>query len=346
LSLTGGLDSRMIIACMDPPPHTLPCFSFGGMYRQCADVRIAERIAQVAHQDYQVIPVNHTFFAEFPNLAERAVYYTDGNMDVTGAVDLFANRVARQISPVRMTGNYGSEILRGNVVMKPAGLSRSLFDSDFADKLDNATAVYESERKATRTSFIAFKQVPWLHYARLALEQSQLTVRSPFLDNDLVAVAYRAPQIFKSKELCTRLVADCNPALARIPTDRGWHWLARSPQKLRTFCEELMPRAEYLFDYGMPQWLAKINRLLTPLGLERLFLGRQKFYHFRTWYQHQLASYVKDILLDSRSLARPYLDGRRVQQIVTAHLERKANYTLEIHKLLTAELIHRTLLRN
>jgi asparagine synthase (glutamine-hydrolysing) len=77
--------------------------------------------------------------------------------------------------------------------------------------------------------------------------------------------------------------------------------------------------------------------------LERLFLGRHKFYHFRVWYRDQLAKYVQDVLLDHRTLNRSYLDGRQVSRVVGAHTKGEQNYTLEIHKLLTSELIQRQL---
>ena len=38
MSLTGGLDTRMIMAWHKPPPGSLPCYSFGGMFRDCQDV--------------------------------------------------------------------------------------------------------------------------------------------------------------------------------------------------------------------------------------------------------------------------------------------------------------------
>ena len=78
--------------------------------------------------------------------------------------------------------------------------------------------------------------------------------------------------------------------------------------------------------------------------MERLFLGIQKFYHFRTWYRDELAPAVKEVLLDPRTLGRPYLNGKRVEQAVLAHTSGRANYTREIHKLLTAELIQRQLI--
>ena len=47
------------------------------------------------------------------------------------------------------------------------------------------------------------------------------------------------------------------------------------------------------------------------------------------------------MLLDSRSLDRPYIEGKRLKEIVAGHLKGDRNYTNEIHKVLTLELIHR-----
>src|SRR6516165_7508418 len=111
-----------------------------------------------------------------------------------------------------MTGNYGSEILRGSIAFK-AGHSRwSMLEPNFQPWLRTAAETYAFERQSHPTSFIAFKQVPWHHYARLAVEQSQLTVRSPYLDNDVVALMYRAPaELLSSKEASLRLIHERNP---------------------------------------------------------------------------------------------------------------------------------------
>jgi asparagine synthase (glutamine-hydrolysing) len=136
------------------------------------------------------------------------------------------------------------------------------------------------------------------------------------------------------------------PDLAGAPTDRGM--LNRPsfvPPKLYVFSKELRPRAEYYFDYGMPQWLVKFDRLFSPLKLERLFLGQQKYYHFRTWYSHALADDVKAVLLDPKTLERPYLNRKNVEAMVVAHTRGTENHTLEIHKLLTTEMIERHLIQ-
>jgi asparagine synthase (glutamine-hydrolysing) len=46
-------------------------------------------------------------------------------------------------------------------------------------------------------------------------------------------------------------------------------------------------------------------------------------------------------LLDPRTLARPYLERRRVEMMVRGHLRGDRNYTTAIHKLLALELLHR-----
>ena len=62
------------------------------------------------------------------------------------------------------------------------------------------------------------------------------------------------------------------------------------------------------------------------------------------WYRDQLADYVREMLLDSRSLARPYVVPETVRTIVNAHLKGGCNYTIEIHRLLALELTHRLFL--
>jgi len=94
----------------------------------------------------------------------------------------------------------------------------------------------------------------------------------------------------------------------------------------------------------MPQWLSRTDYMLSPLHLERLFLGRHKTSHFRVWYRDVLAGYVRDMLLDKRTLSRPYLETKRVEAIVNGHTKEGLNYTTAIHKLLSMELLQRLFL--
>ena len=119
MSLTGGLDTRMIMAWHKSTPGSLPCYSFGGMFRDCQDVLMARRVANLCQQPHEVIRVGGEFLSDFPRYAERTVYLTDGCTGVTHSPDLYVNERAREIAPVRMTGNYGGEVLRRVRAFKP-----------------------------------------------------------------------------------------------------------------------------------------------------------------------------------------------------------------------------------
>ena len=351
MSLTGGLDTRMIMAWRKSSPDALPCYSFGGPYRDCQDVLLARQIARICHQRHEVIPVGTEFLSQFGRYAERAVYLTDGCVEVNRASDLYLNERARAIAPVRMTGNYGSEVLRWAPAFKPGEPTGGLFRPELLAHVHAARETYYTAVQGHPVSFAVFKQAPWHHYGLLALEQTQLSVRTPYLDNDVVRTAFRAPEpaIAKGKtannDICLRLIADGNRALCQLRTDRGLGGRHGAfAAALSRGILEFTFKAEYAYDYGMPQSLAKINRLLSPLHLEALFLGRHKFAHYRVWYRDTLAGYVQEVLLDPKSLSRPYLDRNRVEALVMGHVKGDRNYTTAIHKLLTLELVNRLFL--
>jgi asparagine synthase (glutamine-hydrolysing) len=346
LSLTGGLDSRMILAWVPTDTGKLPCYTFGGMYRDCADVIISRRVAQICQHEHRTIRVNGDFLEQFPALAEQTVSMTGGTMDVTGAADLHIQRLGRQIAPVRVTGTNGGELLRNIVAFKPSPICPDLFDRQLRAAIDQAATTWHTEAQERALTFTAFKQAPWFMAPKFGLERSEVTLRMPYFDNELVSLLYRAPAECMTPELSLRLIEEGNPELARIATDRA-ATPDTNPMAAKAFqaYQHFTYKAEYAWDYGMPQWLAKFDRALKPLHMEKLFLGRHKFTHFRVWYQNQLADYVRSILLDSRTLGRPYLQRARVQEIVNDHTRGVGNFTRELHKLLTLELIERTLLQ-
>ncbi|MFY9910133.1 MAG: asparagine synthase-related protein [Candidatus Sulfotelmatobacter sp.] len=346
MSLTGGLDTRMILASRKPDPGSLPCYTFGSMFRENQDVRVARRVAAACNQPHEVITAGPEFLSQFSHYAERAVYLTDGCVDVGRAPDLYLNEKVRQIAPLRMTGNYGGEILRGVCAFKAAEPTPGLFSAATVSSVRQAKQTLAEAFRCHPVSAAAFKLCPWNLYGILALEQTQLCVRSPFLDNDLVRTVFRSPaSALASNQVSLRLIADGNPALLRIPTDRGLAGnCGRVSQTASRGLLEFLFKAEYACDMGMPQWLARCDHALQPLRLERLFLGRHKPFHFRVWYRDALAGYVQDVLFDPRSMARPYLEREGLKAVVRGHLRGNRNYTSEIHKLLTLEMIHRTLL--
>jgi asparagine synthase (glutamine-hydrolysing) len=352
LSTTGGLDTRMIMSWWKAQPGTVPCYTFRGMYNDCQDVIVARKITEAWQQPHQEIEVGKDFLSRFPHYAERSVYLTDGCVEVIRSPVLYTNEiVSREIAPVRMTGNYGSEVLRRMVAFRDYDPPKGLFSPALRPHVLEAKATYARLRKGNPASFIAFAQAPYHHYGLAALEESQLSPRSPFLDNDVVRTAFRAPDsslvrgdLVADHDDALRLIADGNPALARIRSDRGIGGTGGVLGSLTRAYFEVTFRAEYEFDYGMRPSVAKVDHLLSPLHMDRLFLGRHKYYHFRVWYRDELSKYVQEMLLDPRTLSRPFFQKDTIQAMVDGHVKKGENHTGSIHKALSVELISRLFL--
>ena len=191
-------------------------------------------------------------------------------------------------------------------------LLRGFSASDLLPHLAAARQTYSRIADTHPLTFAAFRQAPWHHYGLLALEQTQLTMRSPYLDNDVVRTLFRAPEaVARNNDLRIRLIGDGNLALRRIRTDMGFAGRGEQfPGAMIRSYHNFTFKAEYAYNHGMPQWMARIDHLLAPLHLERLFLGWHKYYHFRVWYGMLLPNtFAKYCSIRAPS---PALTGKRI----------------------------------
>ena len=346
LSLTGGLDTRMILAWLKPQAGQLPCYTHGGIYRDSYDVKIARKVAAICQQQHHTIILDDNFLKDFPTLAEKSVYISDGNLELSGAASLYVNRLARDFTQIRLTGNHGSELFRSVGWIKASSPRGNLFHTDFLPLIQKSGGTLNSLKTGHPLTFSHFKEAPWHEYSRLAVEQSQLTLRTPYLDNDLVQLMYQAPpEVRRNKEISLRLIADGDPKLAAIMTDRGVGGKSNPLySKMSRIYLEFLFKMDYYYNHGMPQWASRLDYVLKPLHIEKLFLGRHKYHHYRIWFRDEWSNYLRDILFDDRALNRPYLNKNIIKKMVTDHIKGIQNYTNEINMILTAELTQRLLI--
>jgi len=345
-SLTAGLDTRMILANMDIPAGAMPCYTFGGPYRDSFDVKIARKIAEACKQAHHTLRLDSNFLTQFPALAEQAVYITDGGLDVSGAANLYVNKLAKGIAPIRLTGNYGQEVLRRYTAFRPNPPVRELFSPEFQKYIENSKNTYREVTGGHKLSFALFKQAPWYQNPRLCLEQSQLVQRSPYMDNDFVKLVYQAPvEILKSNDLTLQIIKDGNARLAGIATDRGMMGEMGFPfSKMKRAYLEFLIKMDYYYSHGMNQRMASLDHAIGWLQLERIFLGRNKYYHLRPWFRDEWSSYLKDVLLSERAMGRSYLNKNFLSEMVNRHIKGDRNFADFINLILTVELTHRILI--
>src|SRR5438132_1048031 len=122
-------------------------------------LELAARVAKACGVPHHLIRVEPDFFADFPSLADRTVYITDGSFGVCGAHEIYLNSRARDLAPLRLTGNFGSEILRSVTMFKPLRLTENLFDPDVRRNLA-AVAPPIPGRESDAVSLAAFTEIP------------------------------------------------------------------------------------------------------------------------------------------------------------------------------------------
>ena len=344
ISLTGGLDTRMIMACL-PQNTTKPvCYTFSGLAEETLDTQIGSRVAHVCGLEHRILRIGRDFLSNFGHYVDRTVLVTDGCAGALGAHEIYLNSQARQISPVRLTGNFGSEILRGMSTFKPISLANALINAEFSQRL-NSSMQSVAGNALHPVTFAAFREIPWNLFGALAAARSQLTCRTPYLDNEIVSLAFRSPTSLRfSPRPALRLVNESNPELARIPTDRGWAWGDGGASFLmRRLFSEVTFKLDYLHKEGLPHWLSSLDSLLGSLSKIRL-LGLHKYLPYRSWFRRELATYVSDVLSDVHTQQLPYWNPSFLGSVIHDHVQGRKNYIREINAILTLEATERLLI--
>jgi asparagine synthase (glutamine-hydrolysing) len=344
ISLTGGLDTRMIMAGRPDTAAGPICYTFSGTSGQTLDDRLARRVAEACGLEHELLRIGPDFFSGFSAHADRTVYITDGSFGLTGAHEIYLNRQARQLATVRLTGNYGSEVLRGVSTFKPIGLAPDLVHSDFQFSAKSMTASDSPEHPVT---FGAFREIPLNLFGSLAAARSQVTVRTPFLDNRIVALAYQAPENLRRSSLpAINLIKENAPALYRIPTDMAEMGGNRGvAARLRRLVSKATFKVDWLNNEGLPSRLSLLDPMFQRVASSFKLVGLHKYLHYRSWFREELSGYVTEMLSQNRVRESPFWNSRFLEQMSREHMEGRRNYVREINAVLTLEAVERLLFR-
>jgi asparagine synthase (glutamine-hydrolysing) len=88
ISLTAGVDSRMIMACLPQTGERPICYTFSGEKRDTLDARLAARVAQACGLEHQILRLGPDFFSDFASYVDRTIYVTDGSLGSLGAHEI------------------------------------------------------------------------------------------------------------------------------------------------------------------------------------------------------------------------------------------------------------------
>jgi asparagine synthase (glutamine-hydrolysing) len=346
ISLTAGLDGRIIMACL-PQEGVLPvCYTFAGQAQNLLDAQIAAKVAAACGLKHHVLRIGADFFNDFSLHVDRTIYVTDGCLGLLGTHEAYFNMQARRLALVRLTGVFGGEIFREVSFYKPARLNRELLHPDWSGLGQNAQADHTSGKVHPVTTAVT-GDIPDRRFGVIAAGRSQTVFRTPYLDNELVALAYRTPPALRgSPEPVIAAIKNNSEQLSRIPTDLGFLGKdGRTGSSLRRMFERGTFKLDYFYNEGLPNSLRRFNPLLELFEVGDGFFGRHKFLQYRRWFQRDLAHFVNEKIEEVASHESELWNSAYLRGMVTEDAKRKANYSTEINIILTLEAIERLFFR-
>lgn len=353
--LSGGLDSRMIVAflCDDLVTEPLHTFTFG--IPDCDDVRLAQEVAAL-------LGTRHLFSELKPNYlldaGDEGVRLTDGMMSCVH-MHAYANlRAQSQHASALYMGFMGDALLGGHlnrqlwagfdedalhqlmfedacVLFSPAE-QKKLFADHFQnhikdDVFDSFRAVFAESKAnlvANRQNHFDLRQRQRRFILNgVELVRSQVVVHTPFCDNDLVEFMLTVPPGLRlDRFLMVQAFIRFFPAVAKVP-------YARTGLPLMACARDL---------------LIRINRLirwrLHRVGLKRSpFPQHRRYCDYNSWMRTALRSWVEEILLSEHTLERGYFNPNYIRQLVAEHMA-GADHNRKLGMLITLERWHRQFL--
>jgi asparagine synthase (glutamine-hydrolysing) len=345
-SLTAGLDTRMIAAALQENNRSVPCYTFGGAWGELFDVSVARKIAKVYDQPFEAITIGDRFLTGFPEFARRTIYISDGTHDAFGAHDVYFNETARKIAPIRLTGKFGSEVVRTRKLIPSLTYQSGLLQPNLASLVEGLPSYADINPNGHPLTRVVCQEIPWHEFGRVAIEQSEIALRTPYMDNELVKLMYQAPSTVRAAgRVQEQYVRDKSRELSNIATNMGK--FACDNQlitRLLYGAAWALFKIEYIYLFATPHWLTRVDRTLAKLRLEKILSGRQKWEGYRLWIKTHFSEFIQDTLLNSQANYTRHFEKTTVERMVRGHVAGTHNYLNEINRALTVELIYSTLL--
>lgn len=321
--LSGGLDSRAILAALPPTQHPYHTLTFG--VRGCDDERIARQVAEIKGVPHHFVEIRSDNWL-VPRI--DAVWRTDGLLrilDMHGA-EIGCDASASQIMDVCLHGALGDGILGGSHLF-PLDASTSYLKR----RLISPTVIAVPTVQATVESYNAFihqLESAQAHYIEqrqrrfintgLIQMSAHWEFRLPFADRDLLSFALAIPDdlIRDSRVYKQMLLQECPMFFQNIPWQKTGLPISASLQQKRSKEFRLFLKKSLHF-------------AARKLGLT-LPAGRVNYTNYPLWLRTEPArSFVTRLLMDDSALHYEYVDADIARSVERGFMESNDNSSLQ-----------------
>ncbi len=328
LSLSGGLDTRVMLSALDRLGVPLSTFTLGG--RGCADEVIADELSQMARTRHRFVALDDQYLGDLLPTINRMVGLTDGMYVSHGFTEMLALRGFEESDcSVLLRGHAGElakastawplhtdariHAMRSKDEFVPYMLSRvthvsrgdaarEVFTDQWVDALDGSDARRSLDRSledadlppADLCSYLYLKEyhrrvtIPSLEIFRTATD-----VRMPFADVDFLRTVLQGPARWRDGvKIHQMLIAENGAKYLRVRNPNTGAPAGAGPLR------------EAIFD--------KVNTVLRRLNVH----GYRHYHSFDGWMRRTLLDLAEKILLDEQTLDRGVFRASKLRDTV------------------------------
>lgn len=363
--LSGGLDSRIIAAYASQSETPITTFTFGA--KNCTEQKIASEVAERLGLENIFYEIPPDFIA---NYSKQIVYKGDGLVRIRDCHFIaLLDEVRKRVHTV-LLGTFGGDLSgrpAGRLSKELVGLKKRKQVINYLFRFYSTVLPVAAHQKAFTNGFFketegrveknfirTFSEIQfslpsdisdyWEYRnrePRYIFQNSQhinwyLETRHPFLDNNIIDFfAFRFPPDLRRKEIFGVHVEDVFlqktlsldfPSLSDIP----WHGYPPDASTLR------------LILIGGRRFIRKrILAMLEKLLQTRINAIYGDFRRYEDWLRTSSKAYTLDILLDPKTLKRPFFRQDFVTKMIKDHMNHKENHDQLICDLINFELLNR-----
>lgn len=344
--LSGGLDSRIIVAALGCLGHQPPALTYG--LPTARDAVYASQVAQRAGL------VHHTCFQENGKWVEQYwrqhLYLTDGSHAWVHMHGIYALDLARQLMDVNLSGFLGDTLLGGEALREYlSGASDDAYTYfakifEWLITLENWPGMTEWEEQLLYTpatfaqikglAFASLQEVlrPYLsypepirtelaliwntdgrHYSRyMDFKRSAVELALPFVDPDLMEFVLTLPPDYRRKQRLSRAVLRrLSEPLTQIPYDK----------------DDLLPTDNNLLR-SSHAIVRKVQRRLARLVGAQTTERNTLHSDYERWLRTDLRAWGESILFDQRFLERGLFNPEGIRWLWERHMSGKELWTI------------------
>lgn len=351
LSLSGGLDSRAILAGLQGKSRGLSTYTLG--LEGCADQKLAQKMADIAKTEHEFIILDQIYISNFENMARDMIKFSDGMYHPHESTEMLALEYFKNAGFKILLRGHGGEIAKAGLaypVMVRPGVSTFKNSKQILNYIYNQTNLVTRDIDKNKLFLLEyaelFKETPLkslndscllasqkfapedvciFYYinehirrqvvASLDIFRTQIEIRLPFVSEKFLQKLLMLPVSERfSGEIHYKLVEKCMPSLLKVKNSNTGAPMDAGPARL------------FITD--------KFNSLLKKLNVQ----GFRHYTRFQDWYRKGFRQRNEKFIFSDQTASRGLYNMDYLKNIYTLHITGKKDYGHFIGTLIGLEM--------